>query len=149
MKKFFYFVAIVATVALTACGGGKTEQKLSAEDEAGLKALVSIIDEQSRREAQSVSEYDYKGTELVGRDIVSTTIVDESELPTIKSALSGENLDAAVDGIAQLFVGSLSAEDKPLLEVVRRCKSTIILRYEGRRSHEAIDLRIPSEKLPK
>ena len=154
MKKFFYLVAIVATVALTACGGGKKEQKLSAEDEAALKALVSIFDAQSRYDAEIDDELTYKGTELVGRDIVMTVIIDESDLPeglTIKKAfqLSGVNLDAAADEFAQQFFGHLSAEDKPFLEILRRCNSTLVYRMEGSRSHEKIDLRIPSEKLPK
>ncbi len=152
MKKIFYFVALVATVLFTSCG--KSEQKLSADDEAALNALVSIFDEEARKDAEIDDELTYKGTKLEGRDIVITAVVDESELPagiTVKSAfqISGQNMDAMVDQLAQEFFSEVPAEAKPFMEVLHRCNSAIVLRYEGNLSHEAIDLRIPSEKLPK
>lgn len=152
MKKFFYFVALVATVLFTSCG--KSEQKLSADDEAALNALVSIFDEEARKDAEMDDELTYKGTKLEGRDIVITAVVDESELPagiTVKSAfqISGQNMDAMVDQLAQGIFSEVPAEAKPFMEVLHRCNSAIVLRYEGNLSHEAIDLRIPSEKLPK
>ena len=154
MKKFFYLVAIVATVALTACGGGKTEQKISADDEAALNALVSYIDNQLRYDAENDGELTYKGTKLEGCDIVMTAIVDESKLPdgfTIKSALqmSGRNTDEMADQMAKEMFKDAPAEAKPWLDVIHRCKSAIIIRMEGSRSHEKVEIRIPSEKLPK
>ena len=153
MKKFFYFVALVATVLFTS-SCGKSEQKLSADDEAALNALVSIFDEEARKDAEMDDELTYKGTKLEGHDIVITAVVDESELPagiTVKSAfqISGQNMDAMVDQLAQGIFSEVPAEAKPFMEVLHRCNSAIVLRYEGNLSHEAIDLRIPSEKLPK
>ena len=174
MKKFFYLVAIVATVALTACGGGKTEQKLSADDQSAsgqhecvnnsekisvddkvaLNALVSYIDNKLLDDAENDGEVTYKGTKLEGRDIVMTAIVDESKLPdgfTVKSALqmSGRNTDAMADQLAKEMFKDAPAEAKPWLDVIHRCNSDIVYRMEGSRSHEYIELRIPSEKLPK
>ena len=152
MKKFFYFVALVATVLFVSCG--KSEQKLSADDEAALNALVSIFDEEARKDAEMDDELTYKGTKLEGRDIVMTAIVDESKLPdgfTVKSALqmSGRNTDAMADQLAKEMFKDAPAEAKPWLDVIHRCNSDIVYRMEGSRSHEYIELRIPSEKLPK
>ena len=155
MKKFFYLVAIVATVALTACGGGKTEQKLSAEDEAALRTVVNYFEAKAHREGSYFGDGAYyNGMKLEGRDIVVAIIMDESELPdgiTIKSAfqMAGMNTDAMADQMANEFNAEASAESKPYFEVLHRCNSTLIIRMEGSRSHETLEIRVPSEKLPK
>lgn len=153
MKKIFYFVALVATVLFTSCG--KSGQKLSADDEAALNALVIYLDDEVRKDSEFDEDFIYKGTKLEGRDIVITAVVDESDLPegiTVKSAfqISGQNMDAMVDQLAQgFFSEEVPAEAKPLLDVLHRCNSAIVMRFEGNISHEAVDIRIPSEKLPK
>ena len=153
MKKFFYLVAIVATVALTACGGGKTEQKLSAEDEAALRTVVNYFEAKAHREGAPFDEgFIYNGMKLEGRDIVMTVIVDEpmlfGNMPPKNAIQSvGEVFDALAE--TNGFNREASAESKPYLEVLHRCNSTLIIRLEGSRSHETYDVRVPSEKLPK